>query len=135
MKKKVIDGSNKIVRDVLTESDRPLGAYEVLERAKEKGVNGPPTIYRALNRLIKLGLAHHIASTHRYVMCRHDSKHQNEAVIFAVCNFCDNVEEISDKAMHTALDKIREDSGFKTQSEVIEIVGMCRQCSEWKGEI
>ncbi len=133
MKKKVIKGPNKVVQDVLSESNRPLGAYEILERVKTKGINGPPTIYRALEKLVKFGLVHRIASTHSYVMCRNGSEHEAESVIFAVCRFCENVEEIPSKALHDLLEQVRVNQGFKTKSEVIEIVGMCRNCSNLKG--
>ena|ERR1700735_2316458 len=133
MIKKPIKGPNKAVCDVLTESDKPLGAYEILERVKVKGISGPPTVYRALDKLIKLGIAHRIASTHSYITCRHGKEHQDESIIFAVCNSCDNVDEIPNKALHTALDNIRLSNGFRIENEVVEIVGTCRSCSEQKG--
>ena len=131
--KKPIKGPNKVVCDILSESKKPLGAYEILEKVKVKGINGPPTIYRALDKLIKLGLAHRIASNHSYVMCSHGKEHGNESIIFAVCGSCDNVDEIPNKALHTVLENVRAKNGFKIENEIVEVVGTCRSCSERKG--
>jgi Fur family zinc uptake transcriptional regulator len=131
--KKPIKGPNKVVRDVLAESEKPLGAYEILERVKVKGISGPPTIYRALDKLIKLGLAHRITSTHSYMMCQHGKEHDGESIIFAVCQACDHVDEIPNKALHNAFDSIRSKNGFHIENEVVEVVGTCRSCSQRKG--
>lgn len=134
VKKKPIKGPNKLVCDVLAESSKPLGAYEILERVKVMGINGPPTVYRALNKLVKLGMAHRVASTRTYVMCRHGSEHAAEAVVMIVCNFCDNVTEVPSPAIHKELENIRVTHGFKVRDEIIEISGMCRNCSSVKGK-
>lgn len=131
--RKPIKGPNKVVQDILRESDKPLGAYEILERVKVKGINGPPTVYRALDKLIKLGMAHRIASKHTYVICRHGAEHHNESIIFAVCNRCDNVDEIPSKALHEAFDNVRKNIGFKIENEIVEVTGICRSCDEQKG--
>lgn len=133
MLKKLIKGPNKVVQDVLSESAKPLGAYEILEKVKAKGINGPPTVYRALAKLIKLGIAHRIASTHAYVMCSHGQEHHEESIIFAVCNSCENVDEIPNKDLHNALDSVRVNNGFMIENEIVEITGICRNCNEQKG--
>lgn len=133
MLKKPIKGPNKVICEVLTESDKPLGAYEILERVKVKGINGPPTIYRALDKLIKLGIAHRIASTHTYMMCKQGKEHHGESIVLTVCNSCDNVDEIPNKALHDAFNHIRQSNGFRIHNEVVELVGTCRSCSEQKG--
>jgi len=132
-KNKIIKGPNKVVHDVLIESKKPLGAYEILERVKVKGINGPPTVYRALDKLIKLGIAHRIASTHSYILCNHGQEHELESIIFTICKNCENVDEIPSKALHNALHDIKVNNGFRTENEVMEIMGLCRNCSERKG--
>lgn len=134
VKKKPIKGPNKVVCDVLSESAKPLGAYEILERVKVLGINGPPTVYRALNKLVKLGMAHRVASTRSYVMCRHGSEHTSEAVVMVVCNFCDDVAEVPSKVIHGELESIRTANGFKIRDEIIEISGICRNCGGSKGK-
>jgi len=128
MRKKPIAGSNKVVQDVLSASSKPLGAYEVLERVKEMGINGPPTVYRALDRLVKYGLAHRVASTRSYITCRHGAAHTAEAVLLVVCSFCDTVEEVSSKAIYNEIQAIRAEKHFKIRDEILEIAGICRNC-------
>ncbi len=132
---KPLKGPNKVIYDVLSESDKPLAAYQILECVKTRGITGPPTVYRALNKLIKLGMAHRIASTHSYVMCRYGQEHKNESVVFAVCYLCDNVQEVADKSVYSALENIIANNGFKTRSEIVEIIGTCRGCREYKVKI
>ncbi len=129
----LMKGPNKAVCDVLTQSGRPLGAYEILERVKVKGFNGPPTIYRALDKLIKLGIAHRIASKHAYVLCNHEKPHEHESIIFAICNDCDNVDEIPNKALYNTLHDAKTNKGFRIENEVVEVMGLCKSCSEQKG--
>ncbi|HEU5047753.1 MAG TPA: transcriptional repressor [Rickettsiales bacterium] len=131
--KKPIKGPNKLVQDVLSESGKPLGAYEILERVKVKGINGPPTVYRALDKLMKLGMVHRIASKHTYIICRHGSEHANESIIFAVCNRCDNVDEIPSEDLHHAFEGVRREKGFRIEHEIVEVTGLCGNCSEQKG--
>src|SRR5512134_33218 len=64
------------VLEVLLESHKPLGAYEIIDRAARHGTrHAPITVYRALDFLIENGLAHRIESRNAYIACvhRHDA--------------------------------------------------------------
>ncbi len=129
-----IKGPNRLVLDVLAASDKPMGAYEILAELREKGITGPPTVYRALERLKALGLAHHIASLNSYIACHDDHGHAHDFVSFAICKNCKNVEEIQDKSIRKALQNVSSAHRFKVESEVIELVGICLDCDESKGK-
>ncbi len=56
------------VLEVLLASHKPLGAYEIIDRAANRhGTrHAPVTVYRALDFLIENGLAHRIESRNAY---------------------------------------------------------------------
>ena len=60
-----------LVLSVLEESSIPLSAYTILERLGEHGLRAPPQVYRALDKLLDLGLAHKLASMNSFLACQH----------------------------------------------------------------
>jgi Fur family zinc uptake transcriptional regulator len=72
------------------------------DAVRGQGITAPPTVYRALNRLVDEGLAHRVESLNAYVACAH-SQHGEGAAIFSICQECGAVEEIDDKASVTRL--------------------------------
>ena len=40
------------VLEILLQEHRALGAYEILDRLRERGLRAPPQVYRALERLL-----------------------------------------------------------------------------------
>ncbi len=64
----------KIRRKVLSlmlEHREPAKAYDLLQRLDGEGAAKPPTVYRALEFLLEMGLAHKIESLNAYVACGH----------------------------------------------------------------
>lgn len=63
------------VLELIWQSHRPLGAYDVLAQLAAEGQNAaPPTVYRALDFLQQHGLVHRIASLNAFVGCAHPGK-------------------------------------------------------------
>ena len=73
--------NSEIVAATLRKAGRPLTAYEVLDALKGMGVSGPPTVYRALDKLIADGRVHRLESLNAFVLCSHS--HDNDAAAFA----------------------------------------------------
>ncbi|MCY3767736.1 MAG: transcriptional repressor, partial [Gemmatimonadetes bacterium] len=75
----------KTVLQLLCVSDKPLSAYELLERMRGVVRNpAPPTVYRALDFLLGQGLAHRLESLNAYVGCAHpDHPHASQ---FLICD-------------------------------------------------
>lgn len=120
---------NEKVMAVLQKSLKPLTAYEILARLNKTGVNAPPTVYRALTKLIKDGVVHRIESLNAFIMCRSHGKH-GHADNFAVCNSCGSVAEIHDHRVEKILNEWSSRAGFKVQRETIEILGTCADCNK-----
>ena len=62
------------VFDTLKAETRPLTAYEVIDRVSTNGVWAPPTVYRALKRLIEESLVHRLESRNAFLACTHPTK-------------------------------------------------------------
>ena len=90
------------VFDTLKAETPPLTAYEVIDRVSTNGVWAPPTVYRALKRLIEEGLVHRLESRNAFLACTHP--HQNDArVVFAICVNSGITQKLSDAAIATRL--------------------------------
>lgn len=113
---------------LLCESDKPLSAYELLDRMRGVVKNpAPPTVYRALDFLLKQGLVHKLESLHAYVDCTHpDHLHAGQ---FLICDACGEVAEVEDPSVLKSLRAAGNAVGFRTKRPVVELLGTCAQCS------
>lgn len=117
------------VLDVLAQSHRPMGAYEILDMMAENGKRPAPiTVYRALDFLLHQGLAHRIESRNAYVACMiGDAAH--EGAVFLICRGCGNVGEAPADDVEAAIAKVARDSNFSPDLAVVEIEGLCSHCA------
>ena len=56
--------NQKIVLDIIEKSTEPLKAYSILSNVKKKGINAPPQVYRALDKLVDMGKIHKLSLIH-----------------------------------------------------------------------
>lgn len=114
------------VLELVWSSHRPIGAYAILEQLKGGRAAAPPTVYRALEFLMEAGLVHRIASLNAYVGCTHAG--QSHAVSFLICRRCRAAVEIDSPAIGEALTRGAARAGFRVESQVVELAGLCKQC-------
>jgi Fur family zinc uptake transcriptional regulator len=114
------------VLDVLTDERRPLTAYELLDVLRPQGVKAPPTVYRALGRLVAAGLAHRIESLNAYVACR-EPGHPGP-VALAICRACGRTTELDEAALIEDLGRKVGRTGFRVETATIELRGLCQAC-------
>ena len=88
-KRRTAADQDKIIVEALRGVGRPVSAYELIEQVRAKGVSAPPTVYRALQRLIGDGLAHRLESLNAFVACNHP--HHPGKAVFAICDACGTV--------------------------------------------
>ncbi len=117
-----------VVLAVLEAAARPLGAYQILEQTTPGGVRAPAQVYRALERLVELGLVHRIETLNAYLFCGH-GPHVDE-VAFAICDSCGSVSEIALTGVRTALQLSAAAQGFAVQQSHVELHGACGACAE-----
>ncbi len=122
---------NRKVLDLLMRSRKPLSAYDILGKLSRHGLRAPPTIYRALDYLVKHGLAHKIQSLNAFVACHaHVVGDTHEHISqFAICRSCGTVEEIEDPSVEKALQKVKQKFLQTVEHEVLEISGLCCDCA------
>ena len=116
------------VLELLLESHKPLGAYEIMDRAAAGGGRPAPiTIYRALDFLRENGLVHRIESRNAFVACvnNHES---DDLVVFLICEHCGAVGEAQSAAVADQLKAAARSAGFTPKAPVIEIGGVCAHC-------
>jgi len=123
------------VLHLLWQSHRPLGAYKIIEQlsvASGKRIL-PPTVYRALDFLLELGLIHRLATLNAYIGCPFpDSVHSD---YFLLCRECGSVAECSAESVNNAIVSTAERAGFVVENQTVEILGLCTPCREKSGDM
>ena len=116
------------ILEMLWESDRPMGAYELIEALKRKESRpiGPPTVYRALEFLIAQGLVSKIQSQNAYVPCAHPERKHD--CLFFICSNCGASVELEDQRLETLISENAALVGFRPTHRVIEVEGTCTTC-------
>jgi len=121
--------NQSLVLDTLTGATGPLSAYGILDRVRGDGIKAPLQIYRALDKLVELGLAHRLESLNAFVACAHSHDHHEGLAAFAICESCGRVDEFADDVVEERLAAWSRSTGFRTERTTIEIRGHCKDCA------
>ena len=117
------------VLEILLESHRAMGAYDVLERLAAEGFGKqPPVAYRALDFLVEHGFAHRVRRLNAYAACLSEQRDHSPA--FLICRSCEQVVEAESSALRAAVHDLGADSGFAVERSTIELLGLCAHCAE-----
>lgn len=117
----------KLVLEVLEEIEKPLSPYDIQEilRARGKQLNHV-TIYRILDLLCRLDLAHKMLSSGGFVKC---SLNAGEGCHrFMVCRNCGAIQEFADERLCQGENEFVRNLGFHTQYHISEFCGLCSHC-------
>ena len=118
---------------LLWQSHQPLGAYQLqqqLAKVTDKPV-APPTIYRAIEFLLEMGLVHRIPSLNAFFGCPFPtSDHSN---IFMICEQCKTVAEMADNRVNRLLEELTQKANFTLNNKNIELFGLCPNCEPGDG--
>ena len=113
------------VLELLLESDGPQKAYDLIAAFGAAGEPAkPPTVYRALEFLERLGFAHRIESLNAYVPCRLEG--DGHAAAFLICDCCGAAEEF-EPDFSPGLEAARA-RGYAVASVTLEARGLCPAC-------
>lgn len=117
---------------LIAAEDTPVGAYELLDRLREKRATAAPvTVYRALDFLLEAGLIHRVDALHAYTACEADSPDHGGMLL--VCNRCKAITEFENHKLEREIARTALDHAFHTAQELIEIRGLCSQCATESG--
>ncbi len=117
----------KLVLEILEEIEKPLSPYDIQEilRARGKHLNHV-TIYRILDLLCSLNLAHKVLSSGKYVRCSLDT--MGGCHRFMVCQYCGVIREFADKELCQEENEFARSFGFHTEHHFSEFSGLCSRC-------
>jgi Fur family transcriptional regulator, zinc uptake regulator len=113
------------VMSALLNAQGPQTAYNIVEKMKDMK---PMSVYRALDFLSAQGLAHRIESLNAYVSCV-ESHCAHKDSQYLICDSCGSVEELHNHAIDDFITKTLSKSGFQLNHKVMELRGLCTQCS------
>ncbi|EJL30056.1 Fe2+/Zn2+ uptake regulation protein [Novosphingobium sp. AP12] len=117
------------VFSALAGRERPASAYDLAENVsalRGKRV-APNSVYRILDLFVRTNLARRVESANAYVAnthpgCQHDC-------IFLICDSCGQAVHIDDDKLTGALVAAARTAGFADVRPVIELRGICADCS------
>jgi Fur family zinc uptake transcriptional regulator len=116
------------VLELLMDQSGPAKAYDLLPLIDEDKQAKPPTVYRALDFLVRMGLAHRIESMNAFVACEIGACARS--TIFLICDNCGAAEEFdAGHALVDLADAAKRD-GFEIRRTMIEASGLCAKCQQ-----
>lgn len=129
-----ITPARRRVLELVWRRHAPIGAYDILsemQRDVEKDGKpetkvAPPTVYRALDFLMKQGFVHKIESQNAYIGCSHPEESHDCG--FLICQECGSALEIEDDRLNTLLSELASRHDFETRRSTVEIEGLCPSC-------
>ena len=120
--------NQQIIFDLIDRSPEPLKAYTILYNVQKKGINAPPQVYRALDKLVEIGKIHKIESKNAFVACKNSDGEISKATAFSICESCEVVDEISDVKLSKYLSSFNHKKGMKFKRFNLEFFGLCKKC-------
>ena len=120
--------NQKIILDIIEKANEPLKAYSILFNVQKKGIKAPLQVYRALEKLIKLGKIHKVESRNAFVACKNSNCEISKATAFSICETCEKVTEISNQKLSKYLKNFRDKTGMTYKKYNLEFYGLCTVC-------
>jgi len=117
------------VFSALAEHDRPASAYDIAESVsalRGKRV-APNSVYRILDLFVRTNLARRVESANAYIANSHPGCHHD--CIFLICDSCGHAVHIDDDRLTDALAAAANAEGFADVRPVVELRGLCADCS------
>ncbi len=121
--------NQSLVLGILEKADAPVTAYGILDALRPEGIRAPLQVYRALDKLIELGVAHRLESINAFVSCQHDGCHDVAGTVFMLCEKCGHAEEMADAETSAHLGALALMARFKPARTTIEMRGLCAACA------
>ena len=128
-KKETLTKNQEIVLNLLEKSNEPLKAYSILFNLSEHGMKAPLQVYRALDKLMKIGKVHKIESKNAFVACINSNCTANSNAAFTICEECDVVSEIhNNNEILKNLNYLANQEKFKLNKYNLELYITCKNC-------
>lgn len=121
---------------LLAKTNKALTPYEMRDNLKKQKIHADVvTIYRVLETLEQLALAHKVLAFSGYIRCNTTEKDSEEICHhYLLCKNCHNVEEVEGEDLSKLEGKISRDRHFSIQSHYLEFMGLCVNCQKLKSK-
>lgn len=133
-KGKKLTAQRLLVLNILLRDHKTMGAYDILDKMRDLHIEGqgkpqPPTVYRALDFLLNLGLIHKVESQNSFYACMVDKSQDEHHLAQAfICDACGHVDEkIARQSAQNLFEKAAS-FGFKIDKVIMECRGICATC-------
>jgi len=115
------------VLELLLTYSNIVKAYEILDELKKQRENAaPPTVYRALDFFVEIGVLHRAESLNGFVFCSHfDEAHTS---VILNCTHCGATEELAAEEPVDILLAFCRERGFTVQDGPLVLSGECARC-------
>ncbi|AXS41272.1 Fur family transcriptional regulator [Breoghania sp. L-A4] len=117
-----------LVFGALEHAVEPLSAYTILDRLRDSGFRAPLQVYRALEKLVELGMVHRLESLNAFVACSHPECGTHATMGFAICDKCGKVTEFATESVAGQLQDWARSQDFALKKTTIELRGLCQLC-------
>lgn len=118
------------VLTLIWDNHKPMGAYHIVEQLPlvlGKNIQAP-SVYRAIDFLLELGLIHRITSLNAYIGCPFPGSEHSD--LFMICQGCGAAAEVSDETINAIIAETIQKTGFRLKTQAIELTGLCPACQE-----
>ena len=120
--------NQQIVLNIIEKAKGPVKAYSILNNVQKKGINAPLQVYRALDKLIKIGKIHKVESRNAFIACKNTNCEVSNATAFSICQACEKVTEIINSKLSKYLKSFQDNTGMKYKKYNLEFFGLCQKC-------
>lgn len=121
--------TRKQVLELLIRAQRGLKAYELLDQVRAlQPTAAPPTVYRALDFLMELGLIHRIDAINAWTACVDVAGAPHDLLV--VCTQCGLVAELSAPSLSQQISDCILQAGFALANGETELRALCLQCNQ-----
>jgi len=116
---------DSMIVDLLSGTDTPLSAYDLVERIRERGRRVVPmSVYRALDRLCARDAVQKVEMLSAYRV------RDVSNPILLICMGCGSIAPVDADDLHHALAERLAISGFRARIVAVEVAGLCGPCRE-----
>ena len=128
LKQENLSKNQQIVLNIIEKAKGPVKAYSILNNVQKKGINAPLQVYRALDKLIKIGKIHKVESRNAFIACKNTNCEVSNATAFSICQACEKVTEIVNSKLSRYLKSFQDSTGMKYKKYNLEFFGLCQKC-------
>ena len=128
LKQENLSKNQQIVLNIIEKAKGPVKAYSILNNVQKKGINAPLQVYRALDKLIRIGKIHKVESRNAFIACKNTNCEVSNAAAFSICQACEKVTEIVNSKLSKYLKSFQDNTGMKYKKYNLEFFGLCQKC-------